>query len=113
MGEVWRARDRRLQRTVALKILPHEMAHDPGRRARFEQEARALAALNHPNIVTIYDVGEDGGRAYIVSELVEGESLRAMLDRGPIPAQKAIDIAGQVAEAMAAAHALGIVHRDL
>jgi hypothetical protein len=113
MGEVWRARDSRLNRMVAVKMLPRDVAGDPARRARFEQEARALAALNHPNIVTIYDVGEDGGRAYIVSELVEGESLRAMLDRGPIPAQKAIDIAGQVAEAMAAAHALGIVHRDL
>jgi len=113
MGEVWRARDSRLNRMVAVKMLPRDMAGDPVRRARFEQEARALAALNHPHIVTIYDVGEDGGRAYIVSELVEGESLRTMLDRGPIPAQKAIDIAGQIAEAMAAAHAIGIVHRDL
>jgi serine/threonine protein kinase len=73
MGEVWRARDRRLQRMVALKILPQEVSADPIRRARFEQEARALGALNHPNIVAIDDVGEDGGSAYIVSELVEGE----------------------------------------
>ena len=113
MGEVWRARDARLNRMVAIKMLPPEVARDPSRRARFEQEARALAALNHPHIVTIYDFGEDGGRAYIVSELVEGESLRAMLDAGPIPSQKAIGIAVQIAEAMAAAHALGIVHRDL
>jgi serine/threonine protein kinase len=113
MGEVWRARDRRLQRTVALKILPHDMAGDPGRRARFEQEARALGALNHPNLVAIYDVGEDGGRAYIVSELVEGETLRAVLDRGPLPVRKALEIAGQMADGMSAAHALGIVHRDL
>src|SRR3984957_12275369 len=113
MGEVWRARDNRLNRMVAVKMLPRDMAGDPARRARFEQEARALGALNHPIIVTIYDVGEDGGRAYIVSELVEGESLRAMLDRGPLPAQKAIDIAGQIADGMAAAHALGTVHRAL
>jgi serine/threonine protein kinase len=80
MGEVWRAHDRRLQRLVALKILPQEVAGDPVRRARFELEARALGALNHPNVVAIYDVGEDGGRAYIVYELVEGEPLRAALE---------------------------------
>jgi hypothetical protein len=113
MGEVWRARDRRLQRMVALKILPQEVAGDAVRRARFEQEARALGALNHPNIVAIYDVGEDAGRAYLVSELVDGESLRALLDRGPVPVRKAVEIAGQMADGMAAAHALGIVHRDL
>jgi hypothetical protein len=113
MGEVWRARDRRLQRMVALKILPKAVAGDPVRRARFEHEGRALGALNHPNVVAIYDIGEDGGRAYIVSELVEGESLRAVLDRGPLPVRKAIEAASQMAEGMAAAHALGIVHRDL
>jgi len=113
MGEVWRARDERLQRMVAIKILPPDVAGDLSRRARFEQEARALGALNHPNIVSIYDVGQDDGRAYIVSELVEGESLRALLDRGPLPVRKAIEIAVQMAGGMAAAHALGIVHRDL
>jgi hypothetical protein len=113
MGEVWRARDRRLQRLVALKILPQEVAGDLSRRARFEQEARALGALNHPNIVAIYDVGEDGGRAYIVSELVDGEPLRAVLDRGALPVRKAVEIASQMADGVAAAHALGIVHRDL
>ena len=113
MGEVWRARDRRLQRFVALKILPQDVAGNPARRARFEQEARALGSLNHPNIVAIYDIGEDNGQAYIVSELVDGESLRAVLDRGPLPVRKAIDVAGQMADGMAAAHALGIVHRDL
>jgi len=113
MGEVWRARDKRLDRMVAIKILPPDLAGDPSRRARFEQEARALGALNHPNIVSIYDVGEDGGRAYIVSELVEGESLRALLDRAPPPVRKTIEIGVQMAEGIAAAHALGIVHRDL
>jgi eukaryotic-like serine/threonine-protein kinase len=113
MGEVWRARDERLHRLVAIKILPPDLAGDPSRRIRFEQEARALGALNHPNIVTIYDVGVDDGRAYLVSELVEGESLRAVLDRGPLPVRKTIEIAVQMAEGMAAAHALGIVHRDL
>src|SRR5580658_2775145 len=113
MGEVWRARDQRLHRTVAIKILPADVSGDASRRARFEQEAHALAALNHPNIVAIYDVGVDAGRAYLVSELVEGEPLRAMLDRGALPVRKAIDIAGQIADGMAAAHALGIVHRDL
>lgn len=113
MGEVWRARDERLQRTVAVKILPADVAGDPSRRGRFEQEARALGALNHPNIVAIYDVGHDDGLAYLVSELVEGESLRAMLNRGPVSARKAIDLGTQIAEGMAAAHALGIVHRDL
>ncbi|HVN04182.1 MAG TPA: serine/threonine-protein kinase [Bryobacteraceae bacterium] len=113
MGEVWRARDRRLQRTVAVKMLPAAVAADPGRRARFEQEARALGALNHPNVVAVYDVGEDEGRAYMVSELVEGESLRALIDRGAIPPRRAVDIAVQMADGIAAAHALGIIHRDL
>src|SRR5262249_1976875 len=83
MGEVYRARDTRLGRDVALKILPPEVAADPGRRQRFEQEARAVAALNHPNIVAIYDVAFDGRAAFIVSELVQGETLRALILRGP------------------------------
>jgi Tol biopolymer transport system component len=113
MGEVWRARDARLNRTVAIKMLSSEVAADPARRQRFEQEARALGALNHPNIVGVYDVGQDDGRSYIVSELVDGESLRKTIERGPIPARKLLDIAIQIADAIAAAHALGIVHRDL
>ena len=113
MGEVWRARDARLNRTVAIKVLPTEFAGDRGRRARFEQEARALAALNHPNIVAIYDLGQSDGEAYIVSELVEGEPLRKIIDRGPTPSRKLTEIGVQIAEAIAAAHALGIVHRDL
>jgi dipeptidyl aminopeptidase/acylaminoacyl peptidase len=113
MGQVWRARDARLSRSVAVKILPADVAGDPGRRQRFEQEARALGALNHPNIVAVYDIGQSDGQAYIVSELVEGESLRAVIERGPVPGRKLLDIATQTAEAIAAAHALGIVHRDL
>ncbi len=113
MGEVWRARDQRLNRTVAVKILPPDVANDPQRRARFEQEARALGALNHPNIIAVYDVGQDAGRFYIVSEFVDGESLRSILDRGALPTRKVIDYGIQMAEALAAAHDLGIVHRDL
>ncbi len=113
MGEVWRARDERLNRTVAVKILPAAVSSDPSRRARFEREARVLAALNHPNIVSIYGAGSDDGLFYIVSELVDGESLRAVIDRGRPPVRKVIDIAVQTAEAIAAAHAVGIVHRDL
>ncbi len=113
MGEVYRARDTRLNRTVALKILPSQVAADPSRRQRFEQEARAASALNHPNIVSVYDIGEQAGLAYIVSELIEGESLREVLQRGPLPISRVIDVAGQVASALAEAHAAGIVHRDL
>ena len=113
MGEVWRARDSQLNRTVAVKILPTDVSADPGRRARFEQEARALAALNHPNIVAVYEAGQQDSRVYIVSELVDGESLRTIIDRGRLPVRKVLSLAAQIAEAMAAAHAVGIVHRDL
>jgi predicted Ser/Thr protein kinase len=104
MGEVYRARDTRLNRDVALKILPEDLAKDPSRRARFDQEARAVAALNHPNIVAIYDVGD----GYIVSELVDGEPLR-----GKPGLRRTIEIAVQIASGLAAAHDAGIVHRDL
>jgi len=109
MGEVYRARDTRLGRDVALKILPHQVADDPSRRQRFELEARAVAALNHPNIVAIYDVGEDRGVSYIVTELVEGESLRD----AKFGLRKLLDVAAQISGGLAAAHAAGIVHRDL
>ena len=113
MGEVWRAKDERLNRLVAIKILPPDVANDPPRRARFSQEAKALAALNHPNILSIFDFGEDNGQVFIVSELVDGESLRSLIDRGPMPARKAVEVAVQIAEGLAAAHSLQIVHRDL
>jgi Tol biopolymer transport system component len=113
MGEVYRARDSRLGRDVALKILPAEFASNPDRRRRFEQESRAASALSHPNIVAVYDVGDQDGVSYIVSELVDGESLRDLIDRGPVPLRKAIDLAAQIADGLAAAHAAGVVHRDL
>src|SRR5579883_606533 len=92
MGEVWRARDEHLHRDVALKILPAEVARDPSRRTRFEQEARVLAALNHPNIVSVYEFGEHEGRLFLVSELVDGESLRAILEHGRMPLRRAVEI---------------------
>lgn len=113
MGEVYRARDSQLGRDVALKVLREDVADKPGRRARFETEARAVAALNHPNIVSIFDFGEVDGYPYAVSELIEGESLRALLRRGRVPVRKLIDIAVQIADGLAAAHAAGISHRDL
>src|SRR5689334_11878900 len=113
MGEVYRARDTRLGREIALKVLPPDVSGDPSRRQRFEQEARAASALNHPNILSIYDVGAEGGVVYMVSELVEGDSLRAVIERGPVGLRKLLDIGVQVADGLAAAHAAGIVHRDI
>src|SRR5271156_5575064 len=113
MGEVYRARDTRLGREVALKVLPGSFATDTDRLRRFEQEARAVAALNHPNILAIHDIGEQDGSPFIVSELLEGSSLRAELDRGPLTSRKASDYAAQIAQGLAAAHDKGIVHRDL
>src|SRR5579862_4394390 len=113
MGEVYRARDSRLGREVAIKILPESFATDPERLRRFEQESQAVAALNHPNILAIYDVGTRDGSPYLVSELLEGENLRAILEKGPIPQRKAIEYAVQIANGLAAAHDKGIVHRDL
>ena len=113
MGQVYRARDNRLGRDVAIKVLRPESGGDPDRQRRFEHEARAAAALNHPNIVSVYDVGESDGIQFIVSELVPGESLSALLKRGPLPHARAVAIAAQIAEGLIAAHAAGIVHRDL
>ncbi len=113
MGEVYRARDTRLGRDVALKILPESFARDRERLHRFEQEARAVAALNHPNILAIFDTGQNNGSPFLVSELLEGESLRTLLDRGAMPQRKVIDHGVQIAQGLAAAHEKGIVHRDL
>ena len=113
MGEVYRARDTRLDRDVAIKVLREEFFEDKERRARFEREAKALAAVNHPNIAAIHSFEEISGRFLLVQEFLEGESLRFLIERGPIPLKKSLDVAGQVAEGLAAAHAKGIVHRDL
>ena len=113
MGEVYRARDTRLSRDVAVKVLPSSFADDPDRLRRFEQEARATGMLNHPNILAVYDIGTHGGAPYVVSELLEGETLRARIDGTPVPPRKAIDYATQIARGLAAAHDKGIVHRDL
>ncbi len=113
MGEVYRARDSRLGREVALKILPPALASDSDRLRRFEQEARAVAALNHPNILAVHDIGQYDGTPFMVSELLEGETLRAILLRGIPPQRKAIDYAIQIAQGLAAAHGKDIAHRDL
>ena len=113
MGEVYRARDTRLGRVVALKVLTDAFVHDPERLRRFEQEARAVAALNHPNILALFDIGSHDGRPYLVSELLEGQSLREILNAGPLSSRKASDYAVQIASGLAAAHEKGIVHRDL
>lgn len=113
MGEVYRAKDARLHREVALKILGADATGDPQREWRFLQEARAASALNHPNILAIFDVGSEETQRYIVSELIDGESLRDLLKRGAIPIRKFLDIAIQIADGLAAAHEAGIVHRDL
>ncbi len=113
MGEVYRARDPRLQRDVALKVLPEDAAADPERRRRFENEARAVAALNHPHILAVHDVGTDGDVSYVVFELVEGETLRQRLARETLPPRKAVEHTIQLCRGLAAAHAEGILHRDL
>src|SRR6202521_2113261 len=113
MGEVFRARDTRLGRSVAIKIMAAAFSADCDRLDRFEQEARSASALNHPNIVTIYELGQDGSTHYIAMELVEGKTLRELLVSGLLPMQKAIEIAAQVAEGLTKAHEAGIAHRDL
>jgi Tol biopolymer transport system component len=113
MGEVYRAVDSRLGRDVALKVLPGNFARDSERLQRFELEARAVAALNHPNILAIFDVGQQDGSPFLISELLEGDSLRTILDRGPLPQRKAVQYGVQIAQGMAAAHEKAVVHRDL
>jgi Tol biopolymer transport system component len=113
MGEVWRAKDTRLGREVAIKVLPAEFAADADRLRRFEQEARAASALNHPNIVTLYEVGTSEAGPYLVLEKIEGRSLHEILRDGPLPLRRLLTLASQIAEGLAKAHGAGIVHRDL
>ena len=113
MGQVYRATDTRLNRTVAIKVLPASLAEDPQFRARFEREAKAIAALNHPHICTLHDVGHHDGVSYLVMELVDGVSLATRLERGALPFDEALRDATEIADALAAAHRQGIVHRDL
>ncbi len=113
MGEVYRARDSKLDRDVAIKVLPASVAGDPDALARFEREAKAVAALSHPNILAIHDFGNQEGVSYAVTELLEGETLRGKLDTGPIPQRQAVDYALQIAKGLSAAHEKGVIHRDL
>jgi serine/threonine protein kinase len=113
MGQVYRARDTTLDRDVAIKILPEAFAHDADRLARFQREARTLAALNHPNIAIIHGLEQTGGLHALVMELVEGDDLSERIARGAIPVEEALPLAKQIAEALEAAHEQGIVHRDL
>src|SRR5205823_3688513 len=112
MGEVYLARDTRLDRTVAIKVLPLEVSGDAGRRARFEREAKFVAGLNHPHICTLYDVGEHRGTTFLVMEHLEGETLASRLNTGPLPLEHVLTIAAQIADALACAHRQGIIHRD-
>ena len=113
MGEVYRARDTRLGREVAIKVLPESVSSDKVGLRRFEKEAQSASALNHPNIVTVYDVGTDGPTSYLAMELVDGVTLRQLVVAGPLPQKRLLAIAAQVAEGLAKAHDAGIVHRDL
>jgi eukaryotic-like serine/threonine-protein kinase len=113
MGEVYRARDTRLDRTVAVKILPTHLADNPEARSRFEREARAISSLNHPNICTLHDVGNQDGTSYLVMEYVEGETLDARLQKSPLPLKQALECGMQICDALEKAHRAGIVHRDL
>ena len=113
MGEVYKAKDTRLDRFVAVKVLPEELAKNPDSLARFEREAKAVAALNHPNILALHDIGKQGDEVFAVMELLEGESLRTRLLAGALPPRKAIDLATQMAHGLAAAHDKGVIHRDL
>jgi eukaryotic-like serine/threonine-protein kinase len=113
MGDVYRARDPRLQRVVALKILRDDHDRDPRHGVRLLREARAASALNHPNILVVYDVGTEGDVPFIVSELVDGVPLRQLIARGPLPVKELLDIAVQIANGLSAAHEIGLVHRDI
>ena len=113
MGEVYKAKDTRLDRFVAIKVLPTHLSSDPDRRERFDREARAISSLNHPHICTLHDVGHQDGIDFLVMELVEGESLADRLATGALPLDQALQRAIEIADALSAAHTSGIVHRDL
>src|SRR5207237_7160899 len=110
MGQVYKAQDTRLNRTVAIKVLPQEISAKPEAKARFEREAQAIAALNHPNICTLYDVGEQDGTNFLVMELLEGETLAQRLERGPLPLDQELCFAIGIADALYMAHCNGIIH---
>src|SRR4051812_14157458 len=112
MGEVYRARDTRLDRTVAIKVMPPDVAADPQFRARFDREARAISQLQHPHICTLYDIGEIDGTAFLVMELLQGQTLADRLAKGALPLDEALKTAIDVTDALSAAHKQGIVHRD-
>src|SRR6516225_127781 len=113
MGEVYRAKDTRLGREVAVKILPAHLSSDPARKQRFEREAKTVSGLNHPHICVLYDVGHQDGIDYLVMECVEGETLAKRLEKGPLPLEQALKYGAQIADALDKAHRAGIVHRDL
>src|SRR5499425_2263590 len=113
MGEVYRARDTRLERTVAIKILPAQFSADTVRKQRFEREAKAISQLNHPHICTLHDVGSQDGIEYLVMECVEGETLAKRLEKGPLPLEQVLKYGAQIADALDKAHRRGVVHRDL
>src|SRR6202795_2952590 len=113
MGEVYRARDTRLGRDVAIKILAREMSADPARKQRFEREAKTISGLNHPHICVLHDVGSQDGMDYLVMECLEGETLAKRLEKGPIPLDQVLKFGGQIADALDKAHRSGVVHRDL
>src|ERR1700730_57770 len=113
MGEVYRARDTRLERTVAIKILPAQFSSDPVRKQRFEREAKTISSLNHPHICVLYDVGHQDGMDYLVMECVEGETLAKRLEKGPLPLDQILKYGAQIADGLDKAHHSGVVHRDL
>ncbi|MDP9263726.1 MAG: serine/threonine protein kinase, partial [Acidobacteriota bacterium] len=113
MGEVYRARDTRLERTVAIKVLPQHLSDKPELKQRLEREAKSISNLSHPNICTLYDVGEQDGSAFLVLEFLEGETLEQRLTRGPLPAEQVLRLAIEITDALEKAHKQGIIHRDL